>query len=1662
MALAKSLNSYQSPQEEVPGYTQLVRIFEGTRSHIFKAQRTSDRKKVILKILQDGFQERSEIARYKNQWNILSENKLKCTPTALAFDKHLSSPMLVFEDCGGTSLARLLNESPLALLEGLDVAQKVARALVEIHSKNIIHKDINPSNILYDRGNGEVRVIDFGISSCLLREQAHPHTHGITEGSLPYMSPEQTGRMNRYLDYRSDFYSFGVTLYELFTGRLPFEADDALRLIHFHIAKKPLPPRNLTPQIPEILSDLILRLLSKNAEDRYQSAWGIVQDLQKIFRSLRDTQKIDKFPLGLQDIPDRFHIPETLYGRQKEAAAMSRVLGRCREGGRELCFVSGYSGVGKTSLIRGMQKPVAALGGHFISGKFDAFRRSIPYSAFVDAFRELIRQVLGESEQGLANWKEKLLLALGPNGQIMIEVIPEVELIIGPQAGYQVLGPTEAENRFKLVFRNFVGVFCQLEHPLIIHLDDLQWIDSASMKLIDMLLQDKRLHHLLFVCSYRDNELSEHHPLHLFIDELKVAEVRVDHLRLFSLELSEVTQLIADATYSTIERVQNLAELVMEKTAGNPFFTDEFLWTLYASQLLYFNPDKGMWDWDLEKIRAANMTDNVIELMSSRIKKLRPETRHVLQLAACIGLNFDLVTLAAVADQPLKVIVANLREAITQGLIVPVGDGHRWVELDIPLDGREVTVEYQFGHDRIQQAAYDLIPDEERILVRHRVGCTLIKLHKKDRLDAYVFAIVNHLNASTAYLQTEAERLELMALNLHAARKAKASAAYQTSLEYLQAALQLEKAEDWQSSYDLVLSTYREAAEVAFLNRAYDTMKVYVDKALSHGRTLLEKIPAYETLVHAAISRNDMQEAITIGKRILRELDISIPQNPSMLRVASSLLLTKWKLRGFTQDQLLELPAMKDPIELARMHFLYSMAQALFFFFPKQIPLITSRLVRKTLKHGNSSTSALAYTTYGMIMAAMVGDVKEGYRLGELGIKLFDRMKAKEIEAATLVCFNMFIRPWKDHVRLTMAPLLQAHQAGLDGGDFEFAAHAAAGYCNRSFFTGSELKAFSTELMKFTQVIEQLGQRVDEDQIKVLHQMVINFSEPRPVPYNLRGDTFDEERMLAIYERNHDRGGLFNTYFYKLILAFHFDAFHEAVKFARLAEPHFKVAMGTLSGAVFYYYYALAEIQLWDRAKSEERSRIKATVKKVLAKYEKWIKTAPMNFQHKYDLIKAEWQGIRGKPYEAQTLYDRAIAGSRTEQYLQDEAVANELTAKFHLRHGRHTAANAYMKRAGYNYRRWGADAKVRQLEERFPQMLTSSSGDRSLTGSLATMSSSTIDITTLKRALLAIAEENVHSRMLEKIISSAIEFAGAQKGVLILRKDGEFFIEGESSIDHDQPRVLQSTAVDHSHSVSRMVVNFVKRSRKGLVIDNASETQDLLPGLHNEPYVRDGHILSLLCIPITVGIGAEAQIVGLLYLENNRASGTFTSERIETLEIICLAAAGRLELSVKAATDGLTGLFNHDYFQNMFEQELLQSQRQLRNLSLLLIDIDHFKKFNDQWGHQIGDLVLKKVAQSIRDTCRKSDVVSRYGGEEMAVILPETNSEMGLLVAERIRKNVESLAIPHGENLLTVTISLGLSSLTDGLRDKAALIEKADEAMYKSKREGRNRVTVA
>ena len=1656
----RTVTQQESTDIKVPGYHNLQRIFDSPRSRVFRATRQSDGKKVVMKILQEEFLERTEVFRYKNQYSILNDAQLKCSPKVLAISKYHNSPMIVFEDTEAESLRSLLDDHRLNIEEVLWVATELAKAVLEVHNHSIIHKDLNPSNILYDSERKIVQIIDFGISTQLSREQADLDVESVTEGSLPYMSPEQTGRMNRFVDSRSDLYSLGVVLYEMLAGKVPFESEDPLQLIHFHIAKRPIALRDIDSEIPEVLSDIIQKLLAKNVEDRYQSALGAKVDLEKCLDQYQSTQYIRNFTIGLKDVSSQLRISQNLYGRSHEVGMLQGKYHEISKGKRNAVFVSGYPGIGKTSLTKELYKKVYQDRGFYISGKYEVLRRSIPYSAISDALNELCRQVLSEPELELKEWRSQIIEALGTNAQVVVDLAPDLEHIIGVQEPATVIGASETENRFMVLFKRFLGIFAHKNRPLVLYLDDLQWIDLSSVKLLQVLLEDLELEGLFFIGAYRDKELSSTHPLVTMIDGLGHSEISIENIHLMPLSQQDINRMVADSLQTDPQKTEGLTRLVYSKTGGNPFFTEEFLKNLHNTKLLRFDNQQACWQWDLERIKLADLSDNVVELMASKIKGMSKKTVQMIRHAACIGARFDLETLAIVLDKTPGEVGEVLHEAIEEGLIIPIGDNYRLVELDMPVDSSQEKVEFRFAHDRILQAASDLLESDRRKKVRKQVAHILLDRHRHN-LGDIVFAVVNHLNHSSDLINNDDERLEFIKLNLMAAKKAKTSSAYALAHEYLSHSYTLIKSEIWANHRDLMMDFCHEACEVSFLAGKVKDMDRFGSLVLMKANNLLEQIPIYETQVQSAIAQNDMSAAVEQGREILAQLGVRVSKNPGLLKVLLSFAQCWWKLLGVSDQKIIKKAKMKDKQMLARMHFQYSLSQCLFLYLPKQVPLSICDTVLMTLKHGTSPTSALAFSSYGIMVSGIFGAYDKGYRYGELGIKLYKKLKAKEVEAAILVTFNLYIRPWKDPIRSTLAPLIDAYHSGLETGNIEFAVHGAMGYCYRSFLAGVELPTVSRDMRSYQQGIHSLGHQGNTYILDLYQQVVSNLEDETTLePWRIKGDFYDDDDMLVTHRQNKDAAGLFLTYYLKVFVAYLFDQNELALEWGRMAQKEFKAGIGTYNGTVFYFYRALSLLRAIDTDSGNETKAHIKEVKALLKKFKKWSKGCYANQGHRYLILKAEYRRLQGRSYRAQQLFDEAISTAKRNEFYQDEALANELAARFHLEENRSTMASAYMKRARFAYSRWGAKAKIASLEQSYPHLI-SSPGDRNLTSSLATMSSSTIDITTLKKALLAIAEETIHSRMLEKIISSAIEFAGAQKGTLLLKKDGEFFVEAEGSTELESPHILQSIALDESEGVCIQVVNYVKRTGKAIVIDDATKSSDQIPGLDRDAYVLKHKVKSILCIPIVLGGSADADIIGLLYLENNHTSNTFTVERIETLEIICLSAAGRLELSVRAATDGLTGLYNHDYFQNMLSQEILQSQRQQRKLSLVMIDIDHFKQFNDSWGHQVGDKVLKHVADVIKQTCRKSDIVARYGGEELSVILPETNSELAAIVAERIRNNIEQSIVEYEGHHLSVKVSIGVSYLRDDLRTAESLIKKADEALYQSKDKGRNMVTV-
>ncbi|MDP3479745.1 MAG: serine/threonine-protein kinase PknK, partial [Desulfoprunum sp.] len=802
-----------------------------------------------------------------------------------------------------------LRGAPMEPDRFLSLAIGITAALADIHRQHIIHKNINPATILFDHRTGTVTIGDFSSSSRLPCEYPTQESIYSLKGQLAYLSPEMTGRMNRVVDYRTDMYSLGIVFYEMLTGELPFHADDVLEWVHCHIARMPLSPSDLISSIPSVLSAIVMKLLAKNAEERYQTALGLKSDLERCLAAWQATGEIEPFAVGENDIPDRLLIPQKLYGREDDIRTLHAIFDTViDQGTTALVMVAGYSGIGKTSLVRELYKPVIDASGFFVSGKFDQYKRNIPYLTIAEAFRELIQQILTGSGEDIALWGEQFQDTLGSNAQLVIDVIPLFELIIGKQPPVAELPPSEERNRFNMVFRQFIGVFTAKGHPLMLFLDDLQWVDPASLKLIEDIVTHAETRYLLLIGAYRDNEVTPSHPLMLTLDEIRKDRTNLRTITLSPLSFGDLSHLLADTLHSTPERLEPLTGLVYSKTSGNPFFALQFLMTLHGEKLLNFDDQKGCWRWDINRIKAQGFTDNVVDLVVAKLRRLSAEAQDALKLAACIGNTFDLHALAAISAISVEKLRGHLWESLAGGLVLLVDEST-----------------YAFLHDRVQQAAYSLIPEADRQEVHLRIGWLMLDQSSATELDEQIFDIVHQLNLGAALLSGQVEKQRVAELNLLAGRKARASSAFVAALSYFSAAAGLLGDGTWEAHYVLTFDIYKELAVVEYLNSNYAHSRELIDLLLGKARTDLEKAELHNILIVQYTLTAKYAEAIQSGREALRLLHIDVPET-NLKEELNTLLAENGEILGDRGiASLIDDPEMSDPEKIVSLELLSNM-----------------------------------------------------------------------------------------------------------------------------------------------------------------------------------------------------------------------------------------------------------------------------------------------------------------------------------------------------------------------------------------------------------------------------------------------------------------------------------------------------------------------------------------------------------------------------------------------------------------------------------------------------------------------------------------------------------------------------------------------------------------
>jgi predicted ATPase/signal transduction histidine kinase len=1479
----------------IPGYQVLTKIYESSSSKVFRAVRNKDSAPVILKLLNQDYPTTEDLIKCRQEYAITSHlGKLSGVIGVHGLEKFNNTLVMILEDFGGDSLNISMTEKRLSLREILVIGIRLTEILGEVHAATVIHKDVNPSNIVYNPCTRQIKIIDFGISSILSRETPTLKRPDVLQGTLPYISPEQTGRMNRCIDYRSDYYSFGASLYELSTGKHVFQTADSLEMIHYHIAKLPIPPHHVSPDVPEAFSNVVMKLLVKNAEDRYQSAVGIRADLEECLRRLESSATIEPFAVGQRDIPERFQIPQKLYGREQELHMLLSAFDEVAAGGKQLMLIAGQPGVGKTSLVKEIYRSLPRQRSYLVSGKFEQFGRSAPYSAPIQAFRELIRQILTESPASMARWRELLQSALESNGQVLIDVIPELELVVGPQPAVASLDPTHSEHRLNRLVSRFVKVFCQEAHPLVVFLDDVQWTDSASLRLLHLIMTDEEIQGLFIIGAYRNTEVDRFHPVSVALDRLRQEGITTRQMWLGPLDLDDITTLVAETVRHPEESSGPLAGLVFQKAAGNPFFTREFLKAVYEDKLLTFDVVEGRWRWDLGRIESQAITDNVVELMATKILRLSAEVQELLKLAACIGHRFDLETLCTVYGGPQLHTLEVLKPAISEGLVIPLGEDWKLIDLGIGSDG-PIVAEFKFAHDRIQQGAYYLIAEDDLPTLHQRIGETLLRHPSSYKQEKELFAIVNHLNLVPAMRYSPEERYQLVALNLRAGKKATMSAAYEPALHYLKAGIQLLEPESWGTHYQLALKLHVEAAVAAYLCTDFEGMEDFCATVLQQGKTLLDRVQVYEVKIQGLIAQYRMLAAVKTAQEALELLSVPIPENPGKLKILWDLIRTKWALAGKNVEKLADLPVMTDEHGLAAIRIMSSVAKAAYTVLPKLIPFLGMRAINLSLRHGNAVESAVAYASYGVLLVGFLGDIDGGYRFGRLALKLAQRFDNERLKSRIVILFSFFIRHWKEHYRELLKPLKDVYQRSLETGNPEDAGHSAYMYCTCLFRIGEGLALTDQEMDYYCDAMRMLKQESSLRLLLVFRQTVQNLQGKTANPVRLEGESYVEDEMLPLSRAAADRSALCVVYLNKLLLNYLFGEWNAAVECSDQAALYLDGVRGTQGMAVFYFYDSLARLAACGSDCQYSRRAVLRRVKSNQKKMRNWAQHAPMNFLHKYMLVEAERLRVAGKDGDAAEWYDRSIALAKAHEYIQEEGIANELAAKFYLARGKTTVARAYLLEARYCFERWGATAKVRDVEERFRQLLGLPLVTRppiqegqSTMSTVTSSSEEGLDLAWVMKSSHAISSEIVLANLLEKWMKIVLANAGAQKGFLILESGGKLVIEAEGSVDPETIRVLQSIPVEGCTDLSPAVINYAARTMESVVLNHATEQGEFT----NDPYVLETEPKSILSVPLI----HQGKLTGILYLENNLVTGAFTARRLEMLKLLSSQAAISLE----------------------------------------------------------------------------------------------------------------------------------------------------------------------
>lgn len=1582
-------------RDKLGPYTLSAVLHRGDETALFRGRRTSDDRPVLVEVLEagDGNEEASRLRRAFEMGKTL-DGAIVAAP--LAFEKHHGVHALVMEDMGGEPLDGLIRMAPggrLGIEPFLRMAAAITGALAELHRRGVIHRDIKPESILVEPSTCEVRFLNLGIATRLPCTHISARSPRQIEGSLPYMSPEQTGRVNRGTDSRTDLYSLGVTFYEMLTGELPFEAHGPLEWIHCHVARLPPQVTDLAPDVPEPVARIVEMLLQKAASERYQTASGLQHDLLVCLEQWKARGRIEPFPLGARDVPDRLRLPQKLHGRQAETRLLVSAFERVVATGKtELAVVHGYSGIGKSSLVHELYAPVVRERGRFLSGKFDQYERGMPLHNVVMALRDLLLEVLSESDEMIAEMRQRLSAALGVNAQLIIDVIPLLELVIGKQPPVPAVPPAEAQNRFKMVFRRFVGVFAHKEHPLVLFLDDLQWADTASLGLLLDLATHPDVHHLFIVGAYRDNEVGPAHALTSMLLDAGRAGVRSLDITLGPLAPPELAVFVADVLGARPEDVRPLSDLIHEKTAGNPFFALQFLTALHENHLIMLDRSARAFVWDTDEIRAVDLADNVVDLVLGKLKKLSKSAQNVLSSLACLGNRADFETLSLAFGGTSEELHAGLDEALRESLVLCIDDS------------------YKFVHDRVEEAAYGLVPPEKRVEAHLAIGRLLYARLPKAALEARVFEVVSQLDRGAALITDPHEKAELRRLNVLAATKAKAAVAYASARQWFAQAAVLLPEDAWGEQYDETFSIFLAWAECEYSSGHFEDADALFHRTLGKARSKADRAAVDVLRMRLYQVSGRYADGVSVALSALALFGVVVPSEEPALsqRAQAERDAIERRLSGHSVADLIDAPVAKDPDVRAIIRLLVEAAPCAYIGRPAVFPLLALSAVRFSLEHGNIEESCFAYSVYGLLLVSVYGDISRAFELSEMSLRLNAKFGDARLRGTLLHLHGDHIHFWKRPFSTGKPILDEAFRACLDVGDFVYAGFLAFETVWQVVEKGDPLDEVLAAAAKMAAFAEQSHNAAVLETLRLEQQFVACLKGETASPICYDDDAgFDERACLAVIEKATFGCGIVTHRIMKQFSAYVFGAFEASLAEADRAAEVLGAAMAMPLEATHHFFRALALAALHDEAPAERRAEIALSLVEITKKFERWAAFCGENFRNRFALLAAELARVLGRDLDAMRGYEEAIRSARENDLVWNEALAREVASRFYEARGFFEIARGFLARARGCYEHWGAYGKVRQIDERHPGL---SRDEPRLPTATVAVSAERLDSLSVIKASQTISGEMVLGKLVHTLFEIVLEQSGADRGALVVRAEGKvpdekdgLVVAATASVDEHGvvTELFENKPLATSRLVPIAVARYVARTHEIVLLDDAQGT----PRVAEDPYVAREKPRSLLCLPIV----RKAEAIGLLYLENRLAPGVFTPDRLAVLELLASQVAISLENAMllakeqEARLSAETALRLRDEFLSIASHEL---RTPMTSLGLVLQSIERAAAAGKPIDPQsMARLSARAMRQSQRMSTLISDLLDVTRLERGELPLERAEMELGSLVCEVVER---------------------------------------------------------